>query len=177
MSDVSAPLVRSDRVGLYSLNGTYEKLVSLIPFPLLTALYGDLWLRRDGSVGYVKVSSYDNNWNTHIDAMTAEAVSFGQALHCYKGVSPKYLLAMTVDDRRYLVLFTGVTHFITGAEKVIAHIPGVHHVGAIAVEAKNAFNNRGAAKRAVEARNTWLSVVSGQLDPATLAPITSRSPS
>jgi hypothetical protein len=165
MIDSSAQLIRSDRVGLYSLNGAYEKLVSLIPLPLLSARYGDLSLRQDGTVTYEKVKSYDENWSTHIRGMSAEPVSLGQALHCYQGVSPKRLLAMTVDDRRYLVLFTGVTHFISGGEKLIAHIPGVHHAGALAVGTKSAFQNRGGGKRAVEARNAWLSVLSGAAAP------------
>jgi hypothetical protein len=168
MIDNSAQLIRCDRVGLYSLNGAYEKIVSRIPLPLLSARYGDLWLRQDGSAGYNKVKGYDDNWTTHIRAMTVEAVSLGQALHCYQGVSPKRLLAMSLDDRRYLVLFTGITHFLSRGETVVAHIPGVHHAGALAVGAKSAFQNRGDGKRAVEARNTWLSVVSGALAPAEL---------
>lgn len=166
MIDNSTELIRSDRVGLYSLNGTYEKIVSRIPLPLLSARYGDLWLSRDGSVGYNKVKRYDDSWTTHVHAMTVEPVSLGQALHCYQGVSPKRLLAMTIDDRRYLVLFTGITHFLSSGERVVAHIPGVHHVGALAVEAKSAIQNRGGAKRAVEARNAWLSVVGGAVPSA-----------
>jgi len=168
MIDNSAQLIRSDRVGLYSLNGAYEKIVSRIPLPLLSARYGNLWLRQDGSVGYNKAKSYDENWTTHVRSMTVEPVSLGQALHCYQGVSPKRLLAMTVDDRRYLVLFTGITHFLSSGETVIAHIPGVHHVGALAVGTKSAFQNRGGGKRAVEARNAWQSVVSGATAPAQL---------
>jgi hypothetical protein len=171
VSSTSAQLVRSDRVGVYSLNGTYEKIISRIPFPLLAARYGDLWLRQDGSVGYNKVKSHDENWTTRIDGIVAETVSMGQALHCYQGMSPKRLLAMTVDGRRYLVLFTGITHFLSGTESVIAKVPGVHHAGALAVGVKAAFQNRGEGERAVEARKIWLSVLSGELSPAELPPL------
>jgi hypothetical protein len=157
-------LVRRDRVGLFE-----QGLVSKIPLPLNAATYGDLWLTSSGQIGFSKVKWYNEDWQVSIaDVSEVRPATFAEALSCYQGVAPSRLLRAKLGDKRYLVLFLGITHFLSASEKAVGHVPGAHHAGAVAVQAKSVFDNRGAKKRAIEARDTWLRVLTRRVDPATL---------
>jgi hypothetical protein len=160
--------VRDDRVGIYKLG-----VLAYVPMPLTSASYYDLWLTTDGIIGVDKVKSYQSDWPAKSirDISEVREVGFREALTCYQGVMPSRMLHVRVHDQRYLILFTGITHFLSKSEKLIGHVPGVHHVGALLVEAKSNFNNRGSKARAIEARDVWFRVLTGQVNPSELPPL------
>ena len=55
-------------------------------------------------------------------------------------------MEIAFGSNRYLVVFTGITHFRSAADKLIAKVPGVHHAGAMIVEAKSLYKNHGRFK-------------------------------
>jgi hypothetical protein len=156
MQDSNGNLVRSDRVGLYVRSGWEGKL------PIWAPEFGDLWLTDTGRVGFTRINWMGTSWETTLAEISdVAAVSRGTALRCYQGQIPNRLIDLTVNGKRYLVFFTGIVTFRSTAENLIAHIPGVHHAGAIAVGLKSGWDNRGTGERGRDARQAWWDLLTG----------------
>lgn len=157
-------IVRNDRVGLFKLG-----LVSNIPLPLTSAAFGDMWLTSGGALGVTMVRRYNKDLAmTLANVSEAREATLADAIRCYQGLAPGRMIHVNMAGTRYLVLFTGTTHFLSRAESLAAKVPGVHHAGAIAVGIKSAIDNRGSGSRAREARAIWLRVLTGEAVPASL---------
>ena len=152
-------LVRSDRVGIRSRTGVGAK-----PWGwLATSIsYGDLWLTESGEMGFAKVKWYDQDWRTHISAVTANEIPKEAAYRTGAAMYYDRSMEITFDSSRYLVVFTGIVHFRSTADKLIAKVPGVHHAGAMIVEAKSLHKNRGTKQRAIEAMRSWLEILNNK---------------
>lgn len=159
MLDSDDKLIRSDRIGLYTRSGWEGKM------PWLTPEYGDVWLTDTARVGFVKTKWWGTDWDTTLGEITdVSEVSRRTALRCYQGAFPDRLIAFTANDTRYIAFFTGIIKFQSTTEKVIAHIPGVHHAGALAVGLKSGWDNRGTADRGRAAREAWMDVLTRRVD-------------
>jgi hypothetical protein len=157
MHDDTDSLVRSDRVGLYVRSGWEGKM------PIWAPEYGDLWLTHTGRVGFTRVNWMGTNWETTLPEISdVREVSRATALRCYQGAIPRRLIEMTANNKRYIVFFTGIVKFRSKAENLIAHIPGVHHAGALAVELKSGWDNRGTGERGRDARQAWWDLLTSQ---------------
>jgi hypothetical protein len=157
-------IVRNDRVGLYKLG-----LLSNVPLPLISPSYGDMWLDSSGRLGVNMVKRYNAALAMSLaEVSEAREATLLEAIHCYQGAAPSRMIHVNLAGTRYLVLFLGITHFLSRGENVIAKVPGVHHAGAFAVGVKSAIDNRGAKGRALAARRIWLSVLKGEVRPSDL---------
>lgn len=145
------PFIRCDRVALSKTNG-WEGAIAWLG----SSDYGDLWVTRSGRVGYSKTKWYNDDWATTLSEITdVRAVSRGTGLRYGQGAMPSRLLQFSAGSDTFIVRFTGLTSFLSTSEKLISHIPGVHHVGALIVDTKKAWENRGSGARAEEARQAW----------------------
>lgn len=68
-------------------------------------------------------------------------------------------MEIAFGSSRYLVVFTGIVHFRSTADKLIAKVPGVHHAGAMIVDAKSLYKNKGTKQRAIEAMRSWQEIL------------------
>jgi hypothetical protein len=161
----SGQVLRSDRIGLYIRYGWEGKL------PIWTPEYGDFWVTDAGELGFTRVSWTGTSWSSTLPDVTDVCeVSRRTSLRCSRGAAPDRLVDFCVEDRRYTAFFTGIVRFRSGIENVVAHIPGVHHAGAIAVGIKSGWDNRGTADRGREARRIWWGLLTGATQPAQLDP-------
>ena len=71
-------------------------------------------------------------------------------------------MEIAFGSSRYLVVFTGIVQFRSTADKLIAKVPGVHHAGAMIVEAKSLYKNRGTRQRAIEAMHSWQEILKNE---------------
>lgn len=148
-------LVRCDRVGLYNRYGPW------LFMPLQGPTYGDLWLTRDGKLGFAGVGWSGDSWDMSLsDVSRVARVSLSIFPWCAQ-LWPSTSLEADFADKRRLVYFTGITRFMSKADRLISHIPGVHHAGAAVVGLKSMAQNRGSKDRAKDILETWLKILDG----------------
>ena len=149
-------LVRSDRVGIRSRTGVGAK-----PWGwLVTSIsYGDLWLSESGDMGFAKVKWYDQNWRTHISDVTTYEILKEASYRIGAGMHYDRSMEIAFGSSRYLIIFTGIVHFRSTADSLLAKVPGVHHAGAMFVEAKSQYKNRGTKQRAIDAKHSWWEIL------------------
>lgn len=152
-------LVRSDRVGIRSRTGIGARSWGWL---VTSVSYGDLWLTESGEMGFAKVKWYDQDWGTHINDVTAYTIPKEVAYRTGAGMYYDRSMEIAFGSNRYLVVFTGITHFRSTTDKLIAKVPGVHHAGAMIVEAKSLYKNRGTKERAIEAMHSWRKVLNNK---------------
>lgn len=131
-------------------------------FPLQGPACGDLWLTVDGRLGYSRVNWMSGvSWDTTVSEV--EDVSrVGPGIYAWCGeLRHSASLEADLAGQRYLIHFTGITAFMSRADRLIWSIPGVQHAGALLVGTKSAYQNRGAKARGREALEAWLSVLEG----------------
>jgi hypothetical protein len=168
-------LVRHDRVGIWPLFGWRSKLPVWLP-----PIYGDLWLSQTGQAGFIRVSSglsyaspywtgakRRGGWETSLADMTAQPVGWRAAFRSnpYARIMRRRFIELHVSGQRYILMFTGISHFLSGSEKLIARVPGVHHAGTFLVVTKAMVVNRGSRRRALAARQVWTDVINGAVRP------------
>jgi hypothetical protein len=158
---------RTDRVALFR-QGWEAK----VPFPA-GGTWGDLTLDSNGIVSFSPVRRFAQPWVTPLSGITAvRPVSMAAAMRCYQAQAPKRLLDATIAGTRYFIFFSGVTRFLSGPEKLVSHVPGIHHAGALLVAVKSSVNNRGAKGRGIAARDMWFQILSGTMTiPDAVTPI------
>jgi hypothetical protein len=153
-------LVRCDRVGLYDRYGMWRY------FPAQGPTYGDLWLTFDGRLGYSRVNwmsgeSWDMSLSDvdHVSRVGASIYPWCAQLW------PSASLEADFAGKRRLVFFTGITSFMSKSDKLVAHVPGVHHAGGAFVDVKLAIKNRGSKGRGKDTLELWLGVLNGSVAP------------
>src|SRR5262245_21808484 len=125
-----SPLLRVDRVGLYSLTDAWAIL------PWLTATYGDLILTDDLHelaltddlrIHFEPVRG--TGWSVRLaDVSGVTDVSFATSLRCSSFNIRKQLLEATLGaNGRFVVEFTGITKFTGTADRLLSHVPHVGH--------------------------------------------------
>jgi hypothetical protein len=154
-------LVRSDRMGIRSRTGVGARSWGWLA---TSVSYGDLWLTESGEMGFAKVKWYDQDWRTHISDVTVREIPKEAAYRTGVGMYYDRSLEISFGPNRYLVVFTGIVHFRSTADKLIAKVPGVHHAGAMIVEAKSLYKNRGTKERAIEAMHSWREILTATGD-------------
>jgi hypothetical protein len=149
-------LVRCDRVGIYDRYGVWRYV------PLQGPAYGDLWLTADGHLGYSRVNWMNGiSWDTTVsEVKDVSRVGAGIYAWCSE---LRHTVSLEADfaGQRYLIYFTGITAFMSRADRLISSIPGVQHAGALLVGTKSTYQNRGAKARGKEALEVWLKVLEG----------------
>jgi hypothetical protein len=113
-------------------------------------------------MGFAKVKWYDQDWRTRVTDVTAYEVPKEAAYRTGAGKYYDRSMEIAFGSSRYLVVFTGIVQFRSTADKLIAKVPGVHHAGAMIVEAKSLYKNRGTRQRAIEAMHSWQEILKNE---------------
>lgn len=163
-----ATLVRCDRVGIRSRTGVGAKPWG---WAITSISYGDIWLTESGEMGFAKAKWYDQDWRTRVSDVTAYEVPREAAYRTGAGMYYDRSMEIAFGSSGYLVVFTGVVHFRSTADKLVAKVPGVHHAGAMIVEAKSLYKNRGTRQRAIEAMHSWQEILKHEDALATHMPL------
>jgi hypothetical protein len=149
-------LIRSDRVGIRSRAGVGAKSWGW----LVTSIsYGDLWLTESGEMGFAKVKWYDQDWRTHVSDVEAHKIPKEAAYRTGAGMYYDRSMEIAFGSSCYLIVFTGIVHFRSTSDKLLAKVPGVHHAGAMIVDAKSLYKNKGTKQRAIEAMHSWWEIL------------------
>lgn len=150
-------LVRVDRVAAFDGVGRYGRLMRRSHIPLMAPTYGDLWLAKNGRLGFQPVASYEKPWEADLRDCNTYTVTLLEILHCYHGNRPSQAIRLSGSSSLdCYIYFTGITHLMSGAERLMSKVPGVHHAGSILVGLKSQLDNRGQKGRALAAREFWL---------------------
>lgn len=153
-------LVRCDRTGLYDRYGMWRY------FPQQGPIYGDLWLTYDGRLGYTKVSRMGSGWDMTLSDVNHVSRVDASAYFWCNGLRPDMSLEADFGGKRRLVYFTGITIFMSQAEKLLSHVPGIHHAGALVIGVKSAVQNRDWRIQGKAALEAWLKILDGSTEPS-----------
>ena len=127
-----------------------------------------LWLTESGEMGFTKTKWYDQDWRTHVNDVTVSQIRREAPYRTGAGMYYDRSIEIAFGSSRYLVVFTGIVHLLSTTDKLIAKVPGVHHAGAVCVEAKSLYQNRGAKQRAIDAMHAWHETLNMKSMPADL---------